>query len=45
MATWGMCVSLKAAENDIRVAWHAACNVEVFVMRAKVKGTFLMAAI
>ena len=45
LATWGMCLSLKAAENDIRAAWHAACNVEVFVMRAGVKRPFLMAAI
>ena len=31
LATWGKCLSLKAVNNDIRVGWHAAGNVEVLV--------------
>ena len=40
LATWGMCLNLKAAENRIRAAWHAACHVEVFMMRGGAKWTF-----
>ena len=40
LATWGMCLNLKAAENRIRAAWHAACHVEVVMMRGGAKWTF-----